>query len=341
MEESLEDNPRSFFAETKASHSEFAKAPMMYSRLSAGDRSFLEQLGSAPALGSLSVQQERERMRQGQVHAHEDSLVAIEEFVTSACRVHIVRPIHAKETPLPIIFYLHGGGWVLGDLQTHMKLVCSLAVQSSCAVAFVDYPRAPEHPFPAPMQACAAAIEETLAAADLLSLYPDQFILAGDSSGGNLVMAVTQVFRKKELPSPGGLVLLYPVTDHSMDTASYREFGANPNLSQYAMQWFWNHYLPDRASRSDFLASPLRATPDVFAGFPSTLVVTCEYDILCDEGEQLAALLTSADVQVTAVRWLGALHGFLVTEQLSDSVSARRCMGLIADFCREVGSQKS
>lgn len=312
-----------------------------YSRLSADDRRFLDQLKDVPPLGALSIQQERNRMRQGQSSAYEDSLVTIEEFATTACPVHIIRPLAPGNTALPIIFYLHGGGWALGDLQTHMQLVCKLADKSHCAVVFIDYPRAPEHPFPAPLQACADAIADILSASGALFLNSERFLLVGDSSGGNLVMGVAQVLGKADLNSSAGLVLLYPVTDHIMDTPSHREFEDNPNLSRHAMEWFWDHYMPDQSMRSNSIASPLRASFKAFAGLPPVLIITCEYDILRDEGEQLAALLTGAGVNVTAVRWLGALHGFLVTEQLSASTSARNCVDFVAQYCKKAAYAKS
>lgn len=312
-----------------------------YSRLSMQDRAFLEELGNVPPLGSLPVEQERDRMRQAQAYAPEDSPVSVEEFNASACPVYILRPPNAGDTRLPIMFYFHGGGWVLGDLQTHRKLVCELAIQSQCAVVFVEYPRAPESPFPAPIQACTSAAMEVLRASSSLRLRSERFLLAGDSSGGNLVMAVTLMLREKRAPMPGGLALLYPVADHAMITVSCREFENNSNLSLDAMAWFWGHYLPDPARRSNWLASPLRTGSELLAGLPPTLILTCEYDILRDEGEELAELLVESGVEVTAVRWLGALHGFLVTERLSSSRSAKSCIAWIAQFCRETVSAKA
>lgn len=339
MQDRRQEKPAALISGEQSSVDSIIGGP--YARLSMLDRAFLEELKNVPPLGSLSVEQERERMRQGQTYAPEDSAVRVEEFKASACSVYILRPPNAGDARLPIVFYFHGGGWVLGDLQTHRKLVYDLAIQSRCAVAFVEYPRAPEFPFPAPIQACASAVGEVLRAADSLRLRAEQFVLAGDSSGGNLVMAVALTLRKQQSPMPGGLALLYPVADHAMLTASCREFEDNPNLSLDAMAWFWGHYLPDPSRRSNPLASPLRASSEMLAGFPPTLILTCEYDILRDEGEQLAALLTESGVEVTAVRWLGALHGFLVTERLSCSRSAMSCIAWIAQFCRETGYAKA
>jgi acetyl esterase len=307
-----------------------------YSRLSPADRAFLERLRGAPALGSLSVEEERKRMRRDQVCVSNNFPVETEVFQTSACPVHIIRPRGVRGGAIPVTFYLHGGGWVLGDLQTHRKMVCELAVQSKRAVVFVEYPRAPEQTFPQPVEACVAAIAEVLSAADSLGLNAARFALAGDSSGGNLALAVVLASQQRGLALPARLVLLYPVTDYATDSPSYRQFTDDLNLGGEAMSWFWGHYLPDTTRRSDVLASPLRADRTALAGFPPTLLITCECDILRDQGESLASSLIEAGVEVTAVRWLGALHNFLITEFLSKSPSAESCMEFIAQYCRNI-----
>jgi acetyl esterase len=306
-----------------------------YSRLSPADRAFLERLRGVPALGSLSVEEERERMRRDQLRVLNSFPVEAEVFQTSVCPVHIIRP-QGVQGSIPVTFYLHGGGWVLGDLQTHTKMVCELAVQSKRAVVFIEYPRAPEQTFPQPVEACVTAIAEVLSAADLLGLSAMRFALAGDSSGGNLALAVVIASQQRGLALPTRLILLYPVTDYATDSPSYRKFTDDPNLGGEAMSWFWGHYLPDSTQRSDVLASPLRADRSIFAGFPPTLLITCECDILRDQGESLASSLIQAGVEVTAVRWLGALHNFLVTEYLSKSPSAVSCMEFIAQYCRNI-----
>lgn len=306
-----------------------------YDRLSPADRVYLSQLKNAPPLGSLLVEQERERMRCDQRCDPESYPVEIETFQTSACAVRIVRSCGIAGT-LPITFYLHGGGWVLGDIQTHMKLVCELAVRSGRAVAFLEYPRAPELSFPGQPDACLIAMTEVLDAAESLRLRAAQYMLAGDSSGGNLALAVLLLSQQRKLTLPARLVLLYPVTDYGTDTLSYREFADDPNLGREAMGWFWQSYVPEVALRSDELASPLQARRTAFASFPPTLLITCECDVLRDQGEQFAAVLIEAGVDVTAVRWLGALHGFLVTEVLSRSPSAGRCIEFIVQYCREL-----
>lgn len=305
-----------------------------YARLSPSDRRFLAQLKELPLLGTLPVEEERARMAAGQSTSFDAYPVQVQTIQTSACPVHLVRPA-GIEVPAPVLFYLHGGGWVLGNLHTHTRLVCELALRSRCVVAFIDYPRAPEHPFPAPLVACRTAMNEILQSAKSLELDASRFAIGGDSSGGNLTAALIVDAVERNQPIPARQVLLYPATDHGGKTASYKEFWNNPNLSQFTMKWFWDHYLPEKSWSSDPHVSPLMAGDGVLSQFPPTLIVTCEYDVLRDEGERLAARLTAADVDVTAMRWLGALHGFLVTESLAASSSARTCVDTVAQYLRQ------
>jgi acetyl esterase len=308
-----------------------------YARLSVKDVSYLEQLKLDPMLGFLPVEQERERMRRGQTASVLDFPVRMHTFQTSACPVYIITPLNLPPA-VPVTFYLHGGGWVLGDLATHTRLVCELALKSKAAIAFIDYPRAPEHRFPAALEACRTAVTEVLEHADSVGLDALRFGFAGDSSGGNLSAALILSMHQNNLPAPACQVLLYPAVDHSHATASYKEFEHNPNLSLITMKWFWENYLSDTAAGADPLASPLRAPAAALAAFPRTLLITCEYDVLRDEGERFAAHLIQAGVDVTAIRWLGALHGFLVTEPLIESSGAKLCIAMIARYLRDAYS---
>jgi acetyl esterase len=312
-----------------------ALAPAVYARLPQREMEFLNALREAPPLGSLTVAEERERMRRGQTARFQDYPVEVIEFASAACPVYVIRPREACDE-LPITFFLHGGGWVLGGLETHTQLLCQLALRSRRAIVFLDYPCAPETRFPDPVNICSEAIEDTFRAAAELGVSAYNFLLAGDSSGGNIALATALAREESGKVAPSGLVLLYPVTDYAMESASCVEFADDPNLSRRAMEWFWDHYLPEVSLRADALASPLRASVESFRHFPPTLIVTCEYDLLRDQGEALAAKLVEAGVEVTAVRWMGALHGFLVTEALLNAPSAQRCVDLVAQYCRRL-----
>lgn len=310
-----------------------SKVAIRYERLSRVDKEFLEGLGKLPPLGSLSVEEERTRMQASQTAAVRQYPVKAQEIQTSVCTVHLVRATLAT-VPAPVVFFIHGGGWVLGDLHTHTKLVCELALRSGCTVAFIDYPRAPEHPFPAPLEACITAVYEVLQSAETLGLDAERFAIGGDSSGGNLAAALTLLAIERKLTLPKCQFLLYPVTGYGWTTSSYEEMSNNPNLSQDTMKWFWGHYLSDHSLGADPRVSPLRARDELLSQSPPTLIVTCEYDVLRDEGEQFAARLIASGAEVTAMRWLGALHGFLVTESLAVSTSAQTCIDTVAAYLR-------
>jgi acetyl esterase len=310
-----------------------SKVAARYERLSREDEEFLRELEQCPQLGSLSIEAERARMRSSQTAAMREYPVEAREIQTSACTVHLIRAIQTT-VPAPVVFFLHGGGWVLGDLATHMKLVCELALRSGCVIAFIDYPRAPEHPFPAPLEACATAVYEVLQSAGMLGLDAQRFAIGGDSSGGNLAAALTLLAIERDLVLPKCQFLLYPVTNYGCTTSSYKELSTNPNLSQDTMKWFWGHYLQDQSLGTDPRVSPLNAHDAMLSQSPPTLIVTCEYDVLRDEGEQFAARLVASGVEVTAIRWLGALHGFLVTESLAASTSAQTCIDAVAAYLR-------
>lgn len=300
-----------------------------YARLSHADLSYLEKLRAEPLIGDLPLEQERERMRSGQTTLLENYAVHSETYQTSSCPVHILRPLEASGL-LPITFFFHGGGWTLGDLKTHAKLVCELAIRSQSAVAFLEYPLAPEHPFPVPMESCIAAVLEILRIASSLGLDGNRCGFVGDSSGGNLCLAYSLLAKDHNLSMPQTQVLLYPAVDAFLSFPSHSHFAHNPNLGRKTMTWFWNNYVAELSMRETELVSPLQARVDAFSAFPSTMIISCEYDILRDEAEQMAALLVSAGVEVIAVRWLGALHGFVVNEALSSSATAQACVNFVA-----------
>jgi acetyl esterase len=324
----IPSRPNSSRADENESN-EAAEKRQAYIRLSSADRSYLDQLGVEPPIGSFSVEEERARMRAGQTADVRDFAVRADVYKTSACLVHIIRPLQASGR-LPITFYFHGGGWTLGDLKTHARLVCELALRSHSAVAFMEYPLAPEHAYPAPLEGCISAIDEVLNAAPSLDLDRTRCGFVGDSSGGNLCVAYALLAKQRGLFLPRTQVLLYPVADASFSLPSHLHFADNPNLGRKTMEWFWINYVSDPSTRGIASVSPLFAPDEAFAAFPSTLIISCEYDILRDEAEQLAARLVRAGVEVVAVRWLGALHGFVVSEALSGSPAARACVDFVA-----------
>jgi acetyl esterase len=210
-------------------------------------------------------------------------------------------PIDAVAT----ILWIHGGGWVICDLDTHDAVCRLLAASSGCRVIALDYRRAPEHPFPSPLEDCWDALRWVAAQYDDAPL-----IIAGDSAGGNMSAACTLRARDRGGPELLLALLVCPVMDHDMTTASYRERGSGPDLFITAedMAWFWGHYVPDPAARSVPDASPLRAE-DV-SNLPPAIVITAEYDPLRDEGIAYVHRLEAAGVPVTHRHHEDMFHDF-------------------------------
>jgi acetyl esterase len=211
------------------------------------------------------------------------------------------------EAPFPIVVYFHGGGWVVGTLDSYDRLCRALAAATPAVVVSVDYRLAPEHRWPAAVEdAYAATLWASRNAAELGGAQ-HRLAVAGDSAGGNLAAAVALGARDRGGPAIAFQLLVYPVLDVAGDTASWREYADGHYLTAAGMRWYWDHYLgPADGLAPD--ASPLRAA---FAReLPPALVVGAEHDILRDEGEAYAARLAEAGVDARAIRVTGMVHGF-------------------------------
>jgi acetyl esterase len=223
--------------------------------------------------------------------------------------VRIYTPDGAADRP--VIVYYHGGGWVIGELETVDRPLRSLAVRSGAVIVSVDYRLAPEHVYPAAFDDCYAATVWVAEHAAELGADPGRLVVAGDSAGGNLAAAVALAARDRAGPAVAAQLLIYPVTDFDFTTRSYLDNGEGYLLQRPTMQWFWAHYLGAQDLGKDPYAAPARA--DSLVGLPPAFVMTCEFDPLRDEGEAYAARLRDAGVPVTARRYDGMLHGFLWT----------------------------
>jgi acetyl esterase len=236
-------------------------------------------------------------------------------------RVRIVKPLDPAG-PLPVILYMHGGGWVLGNAQTHDRLVRDLATGADAAVAFVEYDRSPEARYPVAIeQAYATARWITAHGADE-GLDPSRLAIAGDSVGGNMAAAVAIMSKQRGDVTFCHQSLYYPVTDAAQDTESYAEFADGPFLLAKSMAWFWDAYLPDQARRAEVTASPLRASLEELTGLPEAFVVVDENDVLRDEGEAYARRLVEAGVRTTTVRYNATIHDFMMLNPLRPSAAS-------------------
>jgi acetyl esterase len=215
----------------------------------------------------------------------------------------------AGRPPFPGLVFFHGGGWVIGDLDTHDGLCRALANAAGWVVASVDYRLAPEHRYPTAAEDAYAATRWVAEHARALDIDPRRLAVGGDSAGGNLATVVALMARDRGGPALGFQWLIYPVVDHDLDTASYRENAEGYLLTRAAMRWFWSHYVPAVADRAQPHASPLRAPS--LAGLPPALVQTAGYDPLRDEGEAYAHRLRAAGVPTILTRYPGMIHGFL------------------------------
>ena len=246
--------------------------------------------------------------------------------------LRIYRPAGVPaSTPLAALVYFHGGGWVIGDLETHDVLCRQLTAESGASVVSVDYRLAPEHKFPAAADDAWAATRWVVANAARLGVDAARLAVGGDSAGGNLAAVVTLLAREQRAPAIGLQILLYPVTDLAAETRSYRDFAEGYLLTRDGMRWFSAHYLnaPDEAA--DWRASPLRAQSH--AGLPPALIVTAGFDPLRDEGEAYAGRLRDAGVRVDYVCYGGMIHGFVPMGRLIDT--ATRAVSLIAASLRQ------
>jgi acetyl esterase len=214
----------------------------------------------------------------------------------------------SDEPGLGLFVYFHGGGWVLGDVDTHDAIARRLAASSGHAVLSVDYRLAPEHPFPAPLEDAVTASHWACENASALGCDPGRLAIGGDSAGANLAAVVTQ---RERLPFRFQL-LVYPVTDARAGSASYEAQKNGPYLRAAGMHWFIDHYLSgDEGARDDPRVSPLLAEDAALSMSPPTLVITAELDVLRDEGESYGERLAALGVPTTVTRYEGMFHGFV------------------------------
>lgn len=225
------------------------------------------------------------------------------------CSIPIRLYTPAGEGLRPALVYLHGGGWVLCDLETHDVLCRRIANDSGAVVIAVHYRRAPEHKFPAALVDCYATLKWVAENAERLGIDSTRIAVGGDSAGGNLTAAVCLKARQEGGPAIALQVLVYPVTNLSnFDTASYEEFADGYFLTASSMKWFRDCYLKDVDDAKNPLVSPL-LEPDL-TNLPPALVITAEYDVLRDEGEAYAERLRAAGVPVTSTRYAAVIHPF-------------------------------
>ena len=215
----------------------------------------------------------------------------------------------AAKTPQPAVVYLHGGGWVQGDLETHHGLCARLAKHAGVLVVAVDYRLAPEHKFPAAVDDSVAAYRWARAKGRDVGADTARVAVAGDSAGGNLSAAVSQLAVAEGSPVPTCQVLIYPAVDFSLDTASHREMVEGHVIPRERVLWYMEQYLRSDADKNDLRASPLRAAS--LKGQPPAMILTAGFDPLRDEGRAYADRLREAGVDVVYREYPGQIHAFV------------------------------
>jgi acetyl esterase len=274
---------------------------------------FLKQAAvpGAPALHELPVAQVRELVSSLMgANPNSEAVGAVSNLSVPGpggeipVRVYLPR----NSGPVPILVYLHGGGWVAGNVDAYDATCRALTNAAACAVVSVEYRLAPEHKFPAAPDDCYAAVKWVAAHAAQFGGDVTRLAVGGDSAGGNLTTVVAHMARDRGGPRIAFQLLIYPVTDYNFGTRSYQQNADGYLLTKDAMKWFWNHYLREEADGSSPLASPLRSTK--LAGLPPAFVITAEFDPLRDEGEAYGERLIEAGVPTVVKRYDGMIHGF-------------------------------
>lgn len=304
-------------------------------RLEARTRSFIDSLTNAPPLhtlppndarAALASLQARTPVRLLDVSSQDRTLAVGPDGRTN---VRVVRPAGVKST-LPVVVYIHGGGWVLGDASTHDRLVRELVVGANVVIVFIDYDRSPESRFPVAIEQSYAVLNYVAEFADEFGGDRDRIAIAGDSVGGNMTTVVAMMAKERSGPALAAQLMFYPVTDASMSSRSFSEFADGPGLTRKAMAWFWDQYMPDPAARHVIHASPLNASIEQLHGLPPALLLVGENDVLRDEGEAYAHRLAQAGVDVTSVRYNGTIHDFMMLNPVAETPAT---LAAVAEAC--------
>lgn len=279
---------------------------------------------NVPALHELSPAEAREAMLKAKAifSGEEVALPRVESRTITGPNGDIGLRLYAAsdERPLPVLVYLHGGGWVIGDLNTHDDLMRRIAHGSGCLVVSVDYRLAPEHKFPIPVEDCYYALTWVAENAREIGADAGRIAVGGDSAGGNLAAVVAQLTHERGGPRVAFQLLIYPVVDHDFSRPSMRDNAEGYMLTAESMRYFWAHYVNEPSEAELPMASPLRTQN--LAGLPPAHIMTAEFDPLRDEGEEYAKRLQAAGVPATMKRYDGYIHGFVTYTKIPGCLAA-------------------
>jgi acetyl esterase len=300
---------------------------------------YLEAFNQLPALHSMEAQAVRDlfalvppvEVELAPLASVEDRLISVGNDTEISVRIYTPE----GEGPFPLFVYYHGGGWVIGDLETADASCRMLANKTERVVVSVDYRLAPEYKFPVPVEDSYAALKWVKEHATEINGNASKIVVGGDSAGGNLSAAMTLLSKDEKGPVIEGQILIYPVTSLTYDTKSYFEFQQGFGLDRDLMIWFGNYYINGEDTKNK-LAAPLEAE-DV-SGLPPAYVITAEYDVLRDEGQAYAEKLRKAGVQVETICEEGLVHGYFTNMAVfPDRIKAS--ISNIAEFLNKINKE--
>ena len=276
------------------------------------EQAFIDQLAAAGGRGfhEMEVAEARQAILQLFQVENPEPVAKVEDRTIPTPNGDLPIRLYTPEGdgPLPVLVFFHGGGWVVGNLESHDATCRALANAAGCITLAVDYRLAPEHKFPAAPEDCYEATKWAVLNAAALGGDPQRVAVGGDSAGGNLAAAVALMAGDRGAPSLAYQLLLYPVTNHSFDTESCKQNGEDYLLTKDSMVWFWDHYLENDEAGNAPYASPLQAK--YVNSPPPGLVITAEFDPLRDEGEAYGKRLQDAGADIKISRYDGTIHGF-------------------------------
>jgi acetyl esterase/lipase len=274
---------------------------------------------------------------QNQTPVDMSGVTTVEKTITQdgqTVKIYIMTPEHVTGKP-GVLFFVHGGVWIVGNFQNHQRLLRDLVVGSGQIGVFVEYTPLPAAKYPTQLNESYAALTWTAAHANEFGADGSRIAIAGNSVGGDMTAALTLMAKDRSGPKIAYQVLMIPATDASVDTASYHEFGTGRFLSRDFMKYGWDLYAPDEKTRNNPYVSPLRASNDELKGLPPALVITSENDPLRDEGEAYARKLKEAGVEVTATRYNGMIHDFVLLNAIHDVPGVKAAIEQVSDGIRD------
>lgn len=291
-----------------------------------------------PSMDDLGPVPGRQALREAQADRIEDFDVRAEFRVapvgpSGVVGFWIFRPAGVRE-PLPALFYLHGGRWMLGDVQTHARLVSELVAETGAVAVVPEYSRTPEARYPVALEECYSLLTWIVDQHEALKLDTERIAVAGDCAGATLATALAMLAKQRGGPRITAQLLFCPLLDAACASGSQRRFASGYLLTRKALRRYWREYLRGSGAWTEPTASPLYATLSDLEGLPAALVITAEADVARDEGEQYARRLQEAGVEATAMRFLGTVHDFVALNALRDSPPSRGATRQACDFLR-------